>query len=475
MKLFAKTLIAMSLTFSCAASYSQTLTVWEDEGKSLGIESAVRDFKSMYGVDVAVKEKSSVQHLNEVRTLRNEGGEMPDVFIMISDRVGDALTDNLISPLSFMNSDRSKYAEAAVAPFTVNHQIYASPRSIETLVIYYNKDVMDYPFENFDDYVSFARQRQTQNAYGLVAKLDNFYFAYGLLSGFGGYVFGINADGTFNPDDVGLNSDGTVRGLNELANYANSYLPPVLLTDEGWSEMDRMFISGKAAAVMTGPWALEPYSKAGVNYGLAPLPKLSNGSYIKPFYGVKGYVVSSECKDKALAEKFIAFINQPKYALDRYSKIAELPPVTAVMENPLIVNDDFANAVAQQIQHADPMPSIPQMGRVWGAMADALNSVIKDKADAKVCLDKAAAAVLGKAPAKDAVDENVLQDEDVLLAEEGLLDDSSNVSDNSEQGTQQPDEESEKGDTDSQSDLNENSDTADDTSSDDNQAEQASE
>jgi hypothetical protein len=130
---------------------------------------------------------------------------------------------------------------------------------------------------------------------------------------------------------------------------------------------------------------------------------------MNPFYGVKGYAVGKDSKEKQLAEKFIAFINQPKYALERYSRIAELPPILDVMSHPLIVNDDFANALSLQILHADPMPSIPEMGRVWGAMGDALNAVIKDHADAKASLDKAAAVVLGEpvqaeqsAPAEEA-------------------------------------------------------------------------
>ena len=397
MKAFSKTLLGMALALTATVSYSkQNLVVWEDNSKSFGIESAVRDFKSMYNCDVTVLEKSSVEHLNEYIKAKEEGKETPDVFIIISDRVGEAVSLDLVSPLAFMNADRNKYAESAVTPFNVNHEIYACPRSIETLVIYYNKDVMDYPFETFDEYIAFARQRKAQNGYGLIAKLDNFYFSYGFLSGFGGYVFGRNSDGNFNAKDIGLNNDGCVRGLVALADYANNYLPPVLLTDAGWGEIDQMFISGKAAAVITGPWSLESYSKAGVNYGLAPLPKLSNGNAMNPFYGVKGYAVGKDSKEKQLAEKFIAFINQPKYALERYSRIAELPPILDVMSHPLIVNDDFANALSLQILHADPMPSIPEMGRVWGAMGDALNAVIKDHADAKASLDKAAAVVLGE-------------------------------------------------------------------------------
>ena len=225
--------------------------------------------------------------------------------------------------------------------------------------------------------------------YGLIGKLDNFYFAYGILAGAGGYTFGINADGSFNENDVGLNNEGTVKGLEIIKDYANNHLPKVLLTDEGWGEIDKLFIEGKAAAVISGPWSLDKYAQSGINYGIAPLPQLSNGNFIRPFYGAKGYVVAKASKNKQLAEKFIRTLNKPVYAMMRYVAIAELPPTKEVMTNPLIVNDDFANAIAHQIEHADLMPSIPRMGKVWGAMAECLSDVISGKKDAKTASNEA--------------------------------------------------------------------------------------
>ena len=122
---------------------------------------------------------------------------------------------------------------------------------------------------------------------------------------------------------------------------------------------------------------------------MPPLPQLSNGNFIRPFYGAKGYVVAKASKNKQLAEKFIRTLNKPVYAMMRYVAIAELPPTKEVMTNPLIVNDDFANAIAHQIEHADLMPSIPRMGKVWGAMAKCLSDVISGKKDAKTASNEA--------------------------------------------------------------------------------------
>ncbi|MDP1481682.1 extracellular solute-binding protein, partial [Klebsiella pneumoniae] len=74
----------------------------------------------------------------------------------------------------------------------------------------------------------------------------------------------------------------------------------------------------KAAAVINGPWAVQPYEAAGINSGVAPLPTLPDGKPMSSFLGVKGSVVSTWSKDKALAQQFIEFINQPQEVKARY-------------------------------------------------------------------------------------------------------------------------------------------------------------
>ncbi len=54
------------------------------------------------------------------------------------------------------------------------------------------------------------------------------------------------------------------------------------------------------------------------------------------FLGVKGYVVSTWSKDKALAQQFIEFINQPQYVKARYVATGEIPPLKAMIDDPVI-------------------------------------------------------------------------------------------------------------------------------------------
>lgn len=116
--------------------------------------------------------------------------------------------------------------------------------------------------------------------------------------------------------------------------------------------------------MINGPRAFQPYEAAGINYGVAPLPTLPDSKPMSSFLGVKGYVVSTWSKDKAMAQQFIEFINQPQYVKDRYVATGEIPPLKAMIDDPLIKNDQKASAVAIQSARAVAMPGIPEMGEV---------------------------------------------------------------------------------------------------------------
>ena len=179
-------------------------------------------------------------------------------------------------------------------------------------------------------------------------------------------------------------------------------MPASVLGNDGFGEIETLFNTGKAAAVITGPWELETFAKSGINYGVAPLPRLPNGKFMTPFLGFRGYAITAKSSNKDLAEKFLKFINQPKYALERYQSILELPPIHEILTNPLINNDDFANAIAVQALNAEPTPSIPEMALVWDPMNTAISDIVTGKASAENALNKAKKQILSAIDGKSA-------------------------------------------------------------------------
>ena len=368
---------------------AQQLNVWEDIKKSSGIKDAVSDFEKQYDVKVNVQEMPYAQQLEKLR-LDGPAGIGPDVLVIPNDQLGGAVVQGLLTPLNMAAGATEQYTPASIKAFKMDNVLYGVPKAVETLVLIYNKDLIDKPLDSLQAWYDFSKQQRAKDQYGLLAKFDQIYYSWGAIEPMGGYIFGKNDKGGYNPQDVGLNKPGAVEAVTFLKKfYADNVFPAGIIGDNGLNAIDSLFTEKKAAAVINGPWAFQPYEAAGINYGVAPLPTLPDGKPMSSFLGVKGYVVSTWSKDKALAQKFIEFINQPQYVKTRYVATREIPPLTAMIDDPLIKNDEKASAVAVQAARASAMPGIPEMGEVWGPANAALELSLTGKQDPKAALDGA--------------------------------------------------------------------------------------
>ncbi len=260
---------------------------------------------------------------------------------------------------------------------------------MDTLVTYYNKDLLKGPLRDFHQYSMLNAQMQKQGKWGLISKFDQLYITYGIISSYGGYLFKQNSDGTYDVDDVGLNNLGSVAALKALTEFSSKSSPRDLFTAKGWDVMDRLFMQGQVAAVISGPWTYHKYKQYLPNLGIAPLPILSDDKPMRPFFGAKGYVIPKDSKHKDLASQFIEFINQEKWALDRYNKISEVPPLKALEESSELKDDELALAILSQSKYADAIPSVPNVNRIWAPMGEALYNILCNQGDPKAFLDQA--------------------------------------------------------------------------------------
>ena len=382
--------VATASLAAIPASYAADceLLVWEDIQKSKGITDAVAAFEQETKCKVSIQEMPYVQQIEKLR-LDGPAGIGPDVLLIASDQLGAAVVQGLIAPLTATPEQLTDYTESALSAFTSDGQLYGLPKVVETLVMYYNKDLLPTPFDTLDEYKKFSQERHAADAgnYGLIAKFDQIYYAYSVIAPYGGYIFARDEKGNFDVTDVGLSNEGAIEAANYLRTfYEDGSFPAGILGENGLNAIDTLFTEKKAAAVINGPWAYEPYTKTGVNFGVTPLPKLPNGKDMSSLLGVKGYAVSTWSKDPDLAEKFIQFINKPEWAKKRFEITTEIPASKAVMNDPIITDNEFAKAVAIQSTRAEAMPSIPEMSQVWTPIDSALQLVVSGKQDAPSAL-----------------------------------------------------------------------------------------
>ncbi|MCG6269665.1 extracellular solute-binding protein [Vibrio furnissii] len=378
-----------ALLCSPLAFAQQSLLVWEDIQKAFGNADAVAAFEKQHDVKVQVLE---MPYGGQVESLRMDGpaGTGPDVILIPHDQIGGAVIQGLLAPIQSKPEVINTFSQSSIDALTYNGVLYGLPKSVETVFMVYNKDLIPELPDTLDEIFELSKKFREEGKYGLLAKWDELYYTYGILNGMGGDVFAKKADGSYDSNRVLLNNPGAVEGASYIQKfYQSKVFPTGIIGNNGLNAIDSLFTSNKAAIVQTGPWSLQPYKEAGINYGVAPLPKLPSGEPMGSFMGVKSYSISTFSKNKALAQEFIEFINNYDNAKHRFELTGEVPAVTKLVDDPVIKNDPGARAVAMQSIHSTSMPSIPEMNEVWGPANSALQLIATNKQDPKGALDAA--------------------------------------------------------------------------------------
>ncbi|MGN1281788.1 MAG: extracellular solute-binding protein [Succinivibrio sp.] len=366
--------VITTISFNCSAK--EKLVIWEDIGRSSTIEHSVKAFEEIADCEIVVKE---LPMYNQVSSLALKGpkGEGPDIVVLASDMVGLAKDRDLLSPIDFMQVEANQYLPNSVQSLVFDGQLYAVPKTIETLIVFYNKDLMSEPPLTLEEYISLSKEQRKKGRFGILAKWELFYTTFALMHGYGSCIFNSDNDSFLEMATCGLESRGSEEALSLVRRmYKEGLIYDYLSGVNGYNRMYELFTQGKALAVINGPWAIDDYIKAGVNIGLTTLPILPNGNPMAGFLGTKGYSISKWSNNQELAEEFLRFINTHEQAMARYKLSRQIPPVLSVLQDSSLANDELIQVIAQQSTLAVNMPSAPEMTFVWEIMDKALWSVI---------------------------------------------------------------------------------------------------
>ncbi len=368
---------------------SKTLEVSVDKGYVKYLEAIKGDFEKENGVTVKIIEKDMFENLDAL-SLDGPAGKAPDVMMSAYDRLGPLGQQGHLAEVKV---DDKIYNETDKKQVTVDGKFYGAPAVIETLVMYYNKDLINEAPKTFADLEALAKDdkyafkgEEGKNT-GFLAKWTDFYFAYGLLSGYGGYVFG--DEGT-NPKDVGLNNEGSIEGIQYATDWFQKTWPKGMMDIKAAGDfVTSQFTEGKAAAIIDGPWAAANYKETGLNFGVAKIPTLKNGKEYQAFGGGKAWVISNYSKNKEMGQKFIDYVTNDDNQNKFYEMTQEVPANNNSRKFATEQNNELTNAVIAQYENAKPMPNIPEMAEVWAGGENLMFDAASGKKTPKEAADAA--------------------------------------------------------------------------------------
>ena len=372
------------------SSEAKEITLYVEDQYKAYAETVAKAYKEQSGTTVNIKSGDQLGGLDKL-SLDNQSGQAADVMMAPYDRVGSLGTDGQLSEVKL--SDGAKTDDKTKSLVTAaDGKVYGAPAVIESLVMYYNKDLVKEAPKTFADLENLAKDSKYAFAgedgktSAFLADWTNFYFAYGLLAGNGAYVFGQNGK---DAKDIGLANDGSIAGINYAKSWYEKWPKGMQDTEGAGNLIQTQFQEGKTAAIIDGPWKAQAFKDAKVNYGVATIPTLPNGKDYAAFGGGKAWIIPSSTKNLEAAQKFVDFLVSTEQQKAFYDTTNEIPANTEARSYAEGKNDELTTAVIKQFKNAQPMPNISQMSAVWDPAKNMLFDAVSGQKDAKTAANDA--------------------------------------------------------------------------------------
>jgi len=274
-----------------------------------------------------------------------------------------------IIPRSFLD----QFFPGALAGATVKGRLWGVPDNYGNhLMLIYNKQLVNAVPNDTDGWVAQLKTLTdpARGQYGLVYDLKDPFWLIPWLGGFGGWLL----------DEAGhptLATEPMVEALQFLQDLklVHRVVPP----DANYDSAYQMFRSGKAAYVIDGVWNLDRYGGAGVDFGVAVLPKVSpTGLFPSPLTLGKYWFVSKDAKGPQLdaAVKFMEFMTSASAQEMWTAKAGRLPSDKKAARSEVIIQDPIKSGSVDQLSKGRGLESTPEMYCAWGSMRAPLAGVM---------------------------------------------------------------------------------------------------
>ncbi len=305
-------------------------------------------------------------------------GQGPDLVYGPSDQVGPFQVMGIIDPLEPLFE--SAYLESFIPKgltWYKGHLYQIADKIGNHLTLIYNKALVSVPPQTDKELIDLGKQltRDTNgdgrpDVYGLTWNYTEPFFFIPFMTGFGGWVMDEEGRPT-------LDSKGTVDGLKFIRDLRDKHR--IVPGESDYNIADILFKDGKSGMIVNGDWSWAGYKKAGIDFGVAPLPKIvDTGLWCAPMISPKGFSLNTNVpqEKRALVVELLKFLMRPDMQLETARTLWTMPTRREAVESEFVRNDDILKNSALQIERGRPMPVVPELRAIWDAMRPSYQAVL---------------------------------------------------------------------------------------------------
>jgi multiple sugar transport system substrate-binding protein len=324
-------------------------------------------------------------------------GNAPDVFLMDGPLYPDYQTRNQLLDLSPYIAkdgfDTSQLVDLAVQDFkAADGHLYGLPRDLNTIALFYNKTMFDsaglpYPDDTWDwNKLVEVATKLTKTSGGKTSQWGFYTETSDMENYWSSLVWQAGGD-ILSPDKktAVIDSEQAAAGIQFLQDLI--YKDKVMARPVAGGSGDA-FENGQAAMEADGSWLVPTHTAAGINFGVAPLPKGAAGraTSVNP----SGVVAYKGTKSPDAAWEFIKCYTGPQLQAMIASLKASMPANKQVLTGQYATSFDGGKTFADALGYAHLKPSFKGYNEFSSALQDELDTkVFNDNTlSAKAALDE---------------------------------------------------------------------------------------
>lgn len=299
------------------------------------------------------------------------GGIGPEIVYGPSDQVGPFYTMGLLQDLNglFTTSELQDFAPASLVYRDGKIEMIGDTVG-NHLSLIYNKDLLARPPQNTNELWSMGKAWK-QNYFLVWPMQEPFFFA-PWAAGFGTPF----VDGQAHPQ---LNSKAMSEAFEFIKALRNSSFVP---KEADYETANALFKDRKSAMIINGDWSWGDYKKAGINFGVAPLPMISStGLWPAPLVSTLGYSINknTDPKDQQAVYKFLRFMLTKTSQLRFAEEVQTLPSRLSARQSPVVTGNPLLLASTKIMQLGQPMPVDPELRAIWDTLRSHYQAVLADQ------------------------------------------------------------------------------------------------
>lgn len=344
----------------------------KDGAERAFFERVVEEYNaSQDSVEVRILYRET-EELRNLFVIASVGGKGPDLIFGPSDNVSTlALTESILPLDAVLPADYlAEFNDTGVLRWEGEPWMIADQVG-NHLAFVYNKDLLPDVPETWEELIPRLQTiAQTQRCgangdrrvYGLTWNYTEPFFFVPFLTGQGGWMMTEAGTPT-------LDNDATARAVDFVVDLRDEY--GLIPGEVDYNVAETQFKEGCAAAIINGPWAWAGYEAAGIDYGIARIPRIGQtGQWSAPVVSSKGYSVNVNTPEwkRRYVRDLLVYLTDADMQARMARELATIPTRPDVLGSPAVTENETLQASLRQVEVGRAMPITPEMRQVWDGM-----------------------------------------------------------------------------------------------------------